>query len=80
MIVIGIDPGTTTVWYAIIEKQWNMKKLLDYWVIQTTPKMDLKDKIIEISHDIELLIEKYSPQRVIWFVFKIFTISNLVSV
>ncbi len=65
MIVIGIDPGTTTVWYAIIEKQWNMKKLLDYWVIQTTPKMDLKDKIIEISHDIELLIEKYSPQRVV---------------
>ena len=65
MIVIGIDPGTTTVWYAIIEKQWNMKKLLDYWVIQTPPKMDLKDKIIEISHDIELLIEKYSPQRVV---------------
>jgi len=27
--------------------------------------MDLKDKIIEISHDIELLIEKYSPQRVV---------------
>lgn len=65
MIVIGIDPGTTTVWYAIIEKQWSIKKLLDYWVIQTTPKIDLKDKIIEISHDIELLIEKYSPQRVV---------------
>lgn len=65
MIVIGIDPGTTTVWYAIIEKQWSIKKLLDYWVIQTTPKMDLKDKIIEISRDIELLIEKYSPQRVV---------------
>lgn len=75
MIVIGIDPGTTTVWYAIIEKQWNTKVLLDYWIIETTPKIDLKDKIVEISRDIELLIEKYLPQRVV--IEKLFFTTNV---
>lgn len=65
MIVIWIDPWTTTVWYAVIEKKWNQKKLLDFWVIQTTPKISLKDKILEISKDLDFLIEKYSPNRVV---------------
>lgn len=75
MIVIWIDPGTTTVWYAIVEKNGNQKNLLDYWVIHTTPKMDLKDKIMEISNDLEVLIKKYSPNRVV--IEKLFFTTNL---
>lgn len=65
MIILWIDPWTTTVWYALVEKSKNSKKLLDYWVIETTPKAPLKDKILEISSDIDFIIEKYSPQRVV---------------
>lgn len=75
MIVIWIDPGTTTVWYAIVEKNGNQKNLLDYWVIHTTPKMDLKDKIMEISNDLEVLIKKYSPNRVV--IEKLFFTNNI---
>lgn len=75
MIVIGIDPGTTTIWYAVVEKKWNEKKLLDYWVIHTTPKIDLKDKIMEISNDLESLINKYMPKRVV--IEKLFFTTNL---
>lgn len=65
MIVIGIDPGTTTVWYAIVEKNENQKELLDYGVIHTTPKVPLKDKILQIVRDLDFLIEKYNPERVV---------------
>lgn len=65
MIVIWIDPGTSIVWYAIVEKRWHEKKLLDYWIIETQAKIPLKDKILEIAQDIESLIEKYSPERVV---------------
>lgn len=75
MIVIGIDPGTTTIWYAVVEKKWNEKILLDYWVIHTTPKIDLKDKIMEISTDLESLINKYMPKRVV--IEKLFFTTNL---
>ena len=65
MRVIGIDTGTTTVWYAIVQREWNTKNLLDYGVIETTPKVPLKEKILEIARDLDFLIEKYQPQRVV---------------
>jgi crossover junction endodeoxyribonuclease RuvC len=75
MIVIWIDPWTTTIWYAVVEKKANTKILLDYWIIKTTPKTQLKNKIIEISKDIDFLIEKYSPDRVV--IEKLFFTNNI---
>lgn len=75
MIVIWIDPWTTTVWYAIVEKKWNEKFLLDYWVIHTTPKISLEEKILEIGEDLDSLIEKYSPNRVV--IEKLFFTNNI---
>ena len=65
MIVIWIDPGTTTVWYAISKINSHKKELIDYWVIQTIPKSSFEDKILEISKDIDFLIKKYKPQKVV---------------
>lgn len=75
MIVIGIDPWTTTVWYAVVEKKWNQKILLDYGIISTLPKISLKEKILEIARDLSFLIEKYSPNRVV--IEKLFFTTNL---
>ena len=41
MITIGIDPGTTTVGYAVIKKNSQNSEILDYGVIQTPPKISL---------------------------------------
>lgn len=75
MIIIGIDPGTTTVWYAVVEKKWNQKVLLDYGVISTLPKIPLKEKILEIAEDLHFFIEKYSPNRVV--IEKLFFTTNV---
>lgn len=64
MKILGIDPGTTTIWYAIIEKQWQHFHLLDFWVIETSPKTPLSQKLVEIWNDISWLIESYKPVRV----------------
>ena len=65
MIVIWIDPGTSIVWYAIVEKNGPNKTLLDFGVIETTPKIPLKDKILEVASDLESLISLYHPERVV---------------
>ncbi len=61
MIIIWIDPWTTTVWYAISKKEWNSISLIDYGIIKTIPKIDNALKLLEIGTDLKGLIEKYNP-------------------
>jgi Holliday junction resolvasome RuvABC endonuclease subunit len=48
MRILGIDPGTTTVGFAIIDKDGMNNTIVDYGVFSTTPKMDLSVKLLEI--------------------------------
>ncbi len=64
MKILGIDPGTTTLWYAIIEKNGKDFALLDYGVISTPAKMPLSQKLLEIHDDLDALIDKYLPERI----------------
>lgn len=61
MIILWIDPGTTTVGFALIKKENSKIELLDYWVFKTTPKIDISLKLLEIWSDINSLIQKYNP-------------------
>jgi len=75
MKILGIDPGTTTIWFAVLEKNWHNFLLIDYWVIETTPKMDINQKLVEIWADISGLIELHKPDRV--WVEKLFFNTNI---
>lgn len=75
MKILGIDPGTTTVWYAVIEKNWQDFTLIDYWVIETAPKIAIEQKLVEIWVDISWLIEYHKPERV--WVEKLFFNTNI---
>ncbi len=61
MIILWIDPWTTTTGFAIIKKENGDFVLLDYWVLTTTAKIPLPDKILEIWIDIKSIIEKFNP-------------------
>lgn len=64
-IILWIDPWTTTVGYAVINKETSSDyKLIDYWVFSTTPKIDLSIKLLEIWNDIKQLIDIYKPNVV----------------
>lgn len=75
MIILWIDPWTTTVGYAIIKKNNSNYWLLDYWVFSTTPKIDLTHKILEIWTDIKEIINSYNPDIVV--IEKLFFQTNL---
>lgn len=75
MIILWIDPWTTTIWFSLIKKEkWNLD-LLDYWVFKTTPKIDLSLKLLEIWNDINFLINKFKPELIV--VEKLFFKTNL---
>lgn len=61
MIILGIDPGTTTVGFAFIEKENGKIRVLEYGVISTPPKLSLPEKLLLISADIHELLDIYKP-------------------
>lgn len=74
-IVFWIDPWTTTTGYAVIEKNSSETKLLDYWVIETAPKIPLEEKLLELWNDLEELIKQYNPDKAV--IEKLFFTNNI---
>ena len=64
MIILWIDPWTTTTGFALISKENNTFLLLDYWVLTTTPKIAIYEKILELWTDIKTIIHKHNPDIV----------------
>jgi crossover junction endodeoxyribonuclease RuvC len=66
-IVIGIDPGTATVGYAISTGTKKKPVILDYGVLHTEPlpKEQMPNRLVEIGTDLELLLNKFHPTHAI---------------
>lgn len=61
MIIIGIDPGTRTTGYGVIEVQGTAYSTLDYGCIRPPPKLKLSDRYLILFNAIEELLQKYRP-------------------
>lgn len=74
-IILWIDPWTTTTWYAIMEKSWNSRELIDFWILETTPKAPLEEKLLELWDDMDYIIDKYKPNLAV--IEKLFFTNNI---
>lgn len=61
--VLGIDPGTAIVGWAIIEENKGNTKALAYGHIETSPKKKTSQRLCEIAKDIDDIIKKYNPDE-----------------
>ncbi len=64
MRILWIDPWTTTIGFAIIDKDGMNNYIVDYGVFSTTPKMELSVKLLEIGMDMKEIIKTYNPDIV----------------
>ncbi len=64
MIILGIDPGTAIVGYAIISFKDNKLTALDYGCIKTSSKEIFSIRLSQIYHGIDNLIKKNKPDQV----------------
>lgn len=65
MIILGIDPGTATTGFGVIDYQKKNKKqivCLDYGIIQTSPKQSAGERLIQLNFDLNEIIKKYKPE------------------
>lgn len=64
MISLGIDPGTATVGYGVVEERDDGSlEAIAYGVITTLPSQAMPDRLNVIYDGITALVEQYHPDR-----------------
>lgn len=64
MIVLGIDPGTASVGYGIVERTGSRLRAVDYGCLTTSPDAPLADRLHHIHALVAELIETHTPDVV----------------
>ena len=61
--VLGIDPGTATTGWAILEENNGEIKAIAYGHISTSPKNSTSERLKEVADDMKKIIKKYQPEE-----------------
>ncbi len=61
MIVLGIDPGTASTGYGLIQGISGKKSILDYGVIKTPSHEKMPKRLLCIYNEITRLVNHYKP-------------------
>lgn len=61
MIVLGIDPGTASLGYGIVERTGGRLRGVDYGVLHTSPDLSLPERLLAIHRLVVDLIEMHAP-------------------
>jgi len=62
MRILGIDPGTATTGFSILESEKGKVKLLDYGCIKTKAGLKQNIRLDQIAKDLSQLIKKWKPR------------------
>ena len=63
MRIIGIDPGTATTGFSIIEVKNKKLKLLDHGYIHTHKGLKNCTRLDQIAEDLKKILKKWSPDK-----------------
>lgn len=61
MRILGIDPGTATTGYGIVEEGQDGFRVITYGCITTSKENPLEQRLNEIAFDLSILINKFKP-------------------
>jgi crossover junction endodeoxyribonuclease RuvC len=63
MKILGIDPGTATTGWAVVEEKNKKAKLIACGCVNTSKFHSDEERLVEIGRDISALIKKYKPDE-----------------
>lgn len=63
--ILGIDPGTATTGYGVVDKVGSSPVMVDYGTILTSPKKTDPQRLLDIHDQINAIIDKYLPDVVV---------------
>lgn len=63
MIILGIDPGTATTGFGVINFDQEIQ-LLDYGCIETAKNLQLAERLNIINKDLDIIIKEWLPDTI----------------
>jgi crossover junction endodeoxyribonuclease RuvC len=63
MIILGIDPGVATIGFGLIRAERGQNELLQYGVITTPAGQPLAHRLLQISQDMDQLLDTFRPDE-----------------
>ena len=64
MLVLGIDPGTATTGFGLVDGDKGKSRLVDYGTILTSPDTPMPERLLIINRELNQLLQKYQPDAV----------------
>ena len=61
MKVLGIDPGSETLGWGVVEGSGLKYNLVDYGTVKSSPKDAFSKRLLKIYNDLETIITKFEP-------------------
>ena len=61
MRILGIDPGTATTGYGIIDVEEGEMQVVTWGIVKTTPDMEMPDRLLQLHTELCALIVEYRP-------------------
>ena len=63
MIILGVDPGTASTGYGVIDVE-NPPRLINYGCLKTSSKTDMVQRLRSIYLQIKNIVEEFCPQEI----------------
>jgi crossover junction endodeoxyribonuclease RuvC len=64
MIILGIDPGTATTGFGVIDHTKTQPELVDFGVVTTDKKLSDAERLKILADDLSEIIKKYKPEAI----------------
>lgn len=64
MIVLGIDPGTASLGYGIVERDGAALRAVGHGVVETAPQCSMPERLLTLHDAVESLVELHRPDVV----------------
>jgi crossover junction endodeoxyribonuclease RuvC len=61
MIILGIDPGTATTGYGLLDVKENGFSVIEYGLIETDKNHNSRKRLSEIYKELSFIIKKFGP-------------------
>ena len=65
MRILGIDPGTATTGYGVVERVGSTPTLIDYGAVTTSPRRTAPERLLDIYTRINEIIDRHSPDVIV---------------
>jgi len=62
MRVVGIDPGTATTGYGIVQEAGHGLELVAYGVVTTAPFLPLERRLLQLFEELSTILDRYQPE------------------